>query len=54
MCMSRVGDGGGARHGVEGQGVGVLEENEALDAELLDPLGDDPVLRSIRSFCATR
>ena len=51
MCMIRIGDGGGARHGVEGQRVGVLEENEALDAELLDPLGDNPVLRPfIHSF----
>ena len=51
MCMIRIGDGGGARHGVKGQRVGVLEENEALDAEFLDPLGDNPVLRSfIHSF----
>ena len=50
MCMIRIGDGGSARHGVKGQRVGVLEENEALDAEFLDPLGDNPVLRSIHSF----
>lgn len=48
--MRCIGDGGSARHGVERQRVGVLEENEALHGEFVDPFGDNPVLFSIR-FC---